>query len=560
MDSFTFNLFANEFQPQGSTTKSTLSSFNVLAPEFQPQRKTKNAPTLSMAIPSHKFNLLANKFYPETNDNGVMFDWSETQMNLQNRYLSLIKNSFVDDNEMFPNGYTYGEEEAMPVAEIGSTSFTPKLIPELYHKVPIVFGKFGMDSFDFGEHNPTSFCGLQGCLPNAYCNAMIQALYYQAGLHQVVLGHCCDMDTCLQSNEIGLCSHCGHFQPTNLSHSVQSLPESLTVYTGCNESVASVFWEQQSVHVANEATLTANVHGSKVDQGEDLWDQMRELDVSWIPESFKLRRLANGTLKGGATSEKSNVVEEQVEYELQSVCFTIVDPQTGKATNVVAAIKVGTYNSARFVLPESQWYLFNDFSINPIDSSEATWIDLNLKVPSILVYRRAGDLVALDAEFVTLTPEEKSSGRNGRLITVKAAVRLVGRVTCVRGWGPRRGVPFIDDHISCEEEISDYVSKYSGIFPGDLDPTQSSHHVFEEDLQEVLKNDFDMLGIVVPSDQVVDTVHLFHLPHWRLLSLKFLAWYFLDKHIQKECHNSNEDAGAALELYRSIWIWRPKER
>ncbi|XP_059098009.1 PAN2-PAN3 deadenylation complex catalytic subunit PAN2-like [Tigriopus californicus] len=250
-----------------------------------------------------------------------------------------------------------------------------------------------------------------------------------------------------------LCSHCCHFQPTNLSHSVQSLPESLTVYTGCNESVASVFWEQQSVHVANEATLTANVHGSKVDQGEDLWDQMRELDVSWIPESFKLRRLANGTLKGGATSEKSNVVEEQVEYELQSVCFTIVDPQTGKATNVVAAIKVGTYNSARFVLPESQWYLFNDFSINPIDSSEATWIDLNLKVPSILVYRRvernevsvpfhpqpspsigldifqpsqghegplsfcplddnevprAGDLVALDAEFVTLTPEEKS--------------------------------------------------------------------------------------------------------------------------------------------------------
>ncbi|XP_059097999.1 uncharacterized protein LOC131892230 [Tigriopus californicus] len=154
MDSFTFNLFANEFQPQGSTTKSTLSSFNVLAPEFQPQRKTKNAPTLSMAIPSHKFNLFANEFYPETNDNGVMFDWSEIQMNLQNRYLSLIKNSFVDDNEMFPNGYTYGEEEAMPVAEIGSTSFTPKLIPELYHKVPIVFGKFGMDSFDFGNTTP----------------------------------------------------------------------------------------------------------------------------------------------------------------------------------------------------------------------------------------------------------------------------------------------------------------------------------------------------------------------------------------------------------------------
>eukprot|EP00094_Tigriopus_californicus_P012751 TCALIF_12326-PA protein Name:"Similar to pan2 PAB-dependent poly(A)-specific ribonuclease subunit pan2 (Aspergillus terreus (strain NIH 2624 / FGSC A1156))" AED:0.40 eAED:0.43 QI:0/0/0/0.25/1/1/4/0/657 len=616
MDSFTFNLFANEFQPQGSTTKSTLSSFNVLAPEFQPQRKTKNAPTLSKAIPSHKFNLFANEFYPETNDNGVMSDWSKIQMNLQNRYLSLIKHNFEDDNEMFPNGYTYGEEEALPVSGISSTSFTPKLIPELYHKVPIVFGKFGMDSFDFGEHNPTSFCGLQGCLPNAYCNAMIQALYYQEGLHQVVLGHCCDMDTCLvcelsflfhmmdqrsgnqlvqphnflralRSNteavarglvfpnsdsvtasssrdiiqvvqnchkfilekiavttrdngsnafnhscgleivtetictncqscisvqcgqQIGcdlvypqastricfedvlcsslesskpmrsaLCSQCGHFQPTDLSHLVQSLPSSLTVYTGCNESVASAFWEQQSVHVANEAALKVNVYGSKVDQDGDLWDQMRELDVSWIPESLKLRRLADGTLKGGAKTTL-NEDEEQVEYELQSVCFTIVDPQTGKATNVVAAIKVGAYNSARLVLPV---------------------------------------------------------------------------------------MPFIDDHISCEEEISDYVSKYSGIFPGDLDPIQSSHHLTSlkrtykkvRHLVDVgcifvghgLKNDFEMLGIVVPTGQVVDTVHLFHLPHWRLLSIKFLAWYFLDKHIQKECHNSNEDAGAALELYQ----------
>ncbi|TRY80847.1 hypothetical protein TCAL_14515 [Tigriopus californicus] len=110
-------------------------------------------------------------------------------------------------------------------------------------------------------------------------------------------------------------------------------------------------------------------------------------------------------------------------------------------------------------------------------------------------------------------------------------------------------VPFIDDHISCEEEISDYVSKYSGIFPGDLDPTRSSHHLtsLKRTYKKVrhlvdagcifvghgLKNDFDMLGIVVPSDQVVDTVHLFHLPHWRLLSLKFLAWYFLDKRIPK---------------------------
>ncbi|TRY81155.1 hypothetical protein TCAL_13428 [Tigriopus californicus] len=743
MDNFRFNLMANEFQPQGSTTKNSLFSFNILAPEFQPEGKTIQTSAMGMAEQSHKFNLFADEFYPEINNNDIeeahkwdqhtsqqMFHLfcsdhslrirSEIQTKLEKEYATLTNNEFEDVNKMFSSHYSYGEEEALPVSENSSTSFTPKLIPELYHKVPIVFGKFGMDSFDFEEHNPTSLCGLQGCLPNAYCNAMIQALYYQAGLHQVVLGHCCDMDTCLvcelsflfhmmdqksgnqlvqphnflralrtnteavarglvfpnsdsvtasssrdiiqvvqnwhkfileqiavasrdngsnafdhscgletvtvttctncqscisvqSGQQIGcdlvypqdstrisfedvlcsslesskamrsaLCSHCGHFQPTNLSHSVQSLPESLTVYTGCNESVTSAFWEQQSVHVANEATLTANVYGSKVDQDGDLWDQMRELDVSWIPESLKLQRLADGTLKGGAKTTL-NEDGEQVEYELQSVCFTIVDPQTGKASNVVTAIKVGAFNSARLVLPVPSILVYRRVEYNevsvPFHPKPSPSIGLDIFQPSQghegpLSFcplddnevPRAGDLVALDAEFVTLTPEEKSPGRNRRLITVKAAVRLVGRVTCVQGWGPRRGVPFIDDHISCEEEISDYVSKYSGIFPGDLDPTQSSHHLTSlkrtykkvRHLVDVgcifvghgLKNDFDMLGIVVPSDQVVDTVHLFHLPHWRLLSLKFLAWYFLDKHIQKECHNSNEDAVAALELYQ----------
>uniref|UniRef100_A0A671S9D4 USP domain-containing protein n=1 Tax=Sinocyclocheilus anshuiensis TaxID=1608454 RepID=A0A671S9D4_9TELE len=299
-------------------------------------------------------------------------------------------------------------------------------------------------------------------------------------------------------------------------------------------------------------------------------------------------------------------------FDLVVTVSHIQDARTGG--NLVAHIKVGeTYHQRKEGVTHQQWYLFNDFLIEPIDKAESAQFDVNWKVPAVLYYVKrnynakydlriknpidanvllteaslarkqrkshatfiplmvsempqAADLVGLDAEFVTLNQEEAELRSDGTKSTIKPSQMSVARITCVRGQGTNEGVPFIDDYISTQEQVVDYLTQYSGIKPGDLDAKISSKHLttlkstylklrflIDTGVRFVghgLQKDFRVINLMVPKEQVIDTVYLFHMPRKRMISLRFLAWYFLDLNIQSETHDSIEDARTALQLYR----------
>lgn len=178
-----------------------------------------------------------------------------------------------------------------------------------------------------------------------------------------------------------------------------------------------------------------------------------------------------------------------------------------------------------------------------------------------------GTIIALDTEFVSVKQPEIAVNAEGTRQTIRPIVYALARVSVVRGSGEDELEPFIDDYIASKEPVVDYLTSYSGIVRGDLDPRTSKHNLVSLKvaykklwilvnlgctfLGHGLKQDFRVANIQVPKAQVIDTINLFYLEmRRRRLSLAFLAWTILKEDIQLETHDSIEDAKTALKLYR----------
>lgn len=301
-----------------------------------------------------------------------------------------------------------------------------------------------------------------------------------------------------------------------------------------------------------------------------------------------------------------------VVYELRAMVVQIMTKE--RHSHLVAIVKVPEAEGRPNL--KSAWFLFNDFVVRNISEEEALSFPSTWKVPAILYFERVdvreqldysglpdqldpsilsldtsicvnrdkniiqheclrfeelpkpGTLVAIDAEFVSMQQEETEYRSDGTNRIIRPARLSLARVSVLRGDGPKEGVPFIDDHIHTSEVIVDYLTEFSGIKFGDLDPHLSRYTLTPLKLVykklrvlvdrgcifigHGLSKDFRIINIFVPPEQVIDTVDLYFLhTRQRRLSLRFLSWFVLHEHIQTDTHDSIEDARSALRLYKA---------
>ncbi|PWV08579.1 putative ubiquitin hydrolase [Trypanosoma cruzi] len=208
--------------------------------------------------------------------------------------------------------------------------------------------------------------------------------------------------------------------------------------------------------------------------------------------------------------------------------------------------------------------LVNDVLAKPLQRDPSAQ---RFKSPLASFYEiKPNDLIAIDAEYVVLS-------WNSRCIDAGMEVKLshkthmaLARLSCVLSSAPGDERTIVDDYVHTPEVIEDYVTQYSGIHPGDLDPLKSTKCLTSRKATYLklralvdrgvifvghgLYQDFRVCNIAVPPEQIIDTLMMFHKPGGRYLSLRFLAYHVLGERVQEDEHDSVEDARTSLRLYR----------
>ncbi|KAI9283728.1 ubiquitin carboxyl-terminal hydrolase-domain-containing protein [Umbelopsis sp. AD052] len=400
---------------------------------------------------------------------------------------------------------------------------------------------------------------------------------------------------------------------------LRELPSILTINSGITSSEQASLWRhhangngkgtQASAHNTTTSPRTDSDSGAESPGGTS---------KTWLPERL-LIRIVEDEIDIKALDARQPVPiellvgsQQLAVYELSSIVSQVQSDR--EVPHLVSQIRIPTAELEGS--EKSPWYLFNDFLVKNIEADEVFSFKGSWKIPSILQYTRvdldqlldlsklpshvdlsilfrdisitknpsseppsyktlsqdempkAGTLISIDAEFVALSQEETEIRSDGTKSVIRPSRLSLARVSVLRGEsGDMEGTPFIDDYIANSEPIVDYLTEYSGIEAGDLDPQTSKHTLVPlkiaykklrllVDLGCIfighgLKSDFRIINILVPPEQVIDTLDIYYMRNrQRKISLRFLAWALLQLDIQQVTHNSIEDAKTALLLYK----------
>ncbi|KAE8243977.1 hypothetical protein A4X03_0g7643 [Tilletia caries] len=411
---------------------------------------------------------------------------------------------------------------------------------------------------------------------------------------------------------------------------------------GTEEDAGKYSWRSSRSASAGTATATAMamamgaVSGSGSGAGAGAGPSLgkKGKTLSYVPPKLALSVVNDDVRARGVWNEDDlAAMPDAAVYTCRAM---IVQVQSGKeASHLCAIVKVP---EAEIDAPaeaddppvvrkrgkKGAWYLFNDFLVRNISEHEALSFPSVWKVPAVLLFERVdlpydlssllteldasilfqdmsmsrhrdpalirhrvlspdelptpGTLVSIDAEFVALNQEELEVRSDGTRSVIRPVQRSLARVSVLRGEGLDADVPFIDDHIHTKVKVVDYLTQFSGILHGDLDPETTRHTlvplkvVYKKlrllvDLGCIfvghgLSSDFRIINIFVPPAQIIDTVELYRSnTHPRRLALRFLSWFLLKQDIQSGIavgndgtviagHDSIEDARTAMQLYR----------
>lgn len=382
----------------------------------------------------------------------------------------------------------------------------------------------------------------------------------------------------VQTQTRGWCDKCRRYQQLATRKGVRKMPDILMINTALKSAEAKQYW-------GIPGWLPDSI-GIVIDEGKFFCFEGEDLRLH-IQKGLHIVKV----------------------YDLVGIVVDIVSAGHQKS-HLVSIINVDVFTDKDGLT--ANWHLFNDFLVRKLSKDEGLTYPPSWKVPTVIAYQItaargqvdstwkenldtsllynnwsinnqppenceildpaveapcAGTFLAVDTEFVSLQHQEIEIKADGNREVVRPTRLGLARVSVLRGAGYQEGVPFINDYITIREDIVDYLTQYSGVAEGDLDPRYSPHNLVTLKVAykklwllvnlgcifvgHGLPKDFRTVNIHVPRHQVLDTVDLFYIKsRQRKLSLRYLAWYLLKEDIQQDTHDSIEDARTALRLWR----------